>query len=61
MGEPSVSLVNQLFQPKLELFRLTGYTLVRDSGVDLRSTINAAREMVRCPGACVADDGVLQV
>src|SRR5438270_6624172 len=28
----------------LELFRLTGYTLARDSDVDLRSTINAARD-----------------
>jgi hypothetical protein len=42
------------------MFRLTDYTLVRDSGVALRETINAAREMVRCLGASVAGDGVLQ-
>jgi len=48
------------FQPKLEMFRLTKYALVRDSGFDLRETTNATREMVRCLGASVADDVALQ-
>jgi len=35
-------------------------TLVRDSVFDLRETTNAAREMIRCLGASVANDVALQ-
>lgn len=48
------------FQPKLEMSRLDNFALVRDSSFDLRETTNAAREMVRCLGASMAGDVVLQ-
>jgi len=48
------------FQPKLEMFRLKNYTLVRESIFEAPAISSGARDLARCLGGAVASDTELQ-
>jgi hypothetical protein len=48
------------FQPKLEMFRLKNYALVRESNFDVAELSPGARDLARCLGGAVASDAELQ-
>src|SRR6266404_4059790 len=48
------------FQPKLEMFRLKNYSVVRESIFDVPEISSGARDLARCLGGAVASDTELQ-